>query len=479
MEVVGSWRGVRSCVAKVGKSRDEVTNWEEVFKCQNATLPISYLGLPLGGRPSSKSFLSKLIQRVEIRLASWKKKFLHKGGRLILIKTVMSSIPIYYMSVFKMPVWVSQKLERLQRNFFWGDGLEKNKIHAVDWDIMCKKDKSLWKRVVCDKYGIPMKTLRWDWNGGTKGSAFVKAINSLLDQSTSHGKLLEDGIAVKVDRGDIANFWTELLLILSGMVCAAYLKNARRILRSPVGRLAEFQKFLAELIQRVEIRLASWKKKFLHKGEDKSLWKRVVCDKYGIPMKTLRWDWSGGTKGSAFVKAINSLLDQSTSHGKLLEDGIAVKVDRGDIANFWTDLKVEGHSLKIAFPRIFALDCVKTGSLIHGRILVRYVLYRFGMSECPLCLLDVETIDHLFLRCSVLKWLRGWRGLCPKKNSQKELGALCSSRQFGRYGNLGTTRFSITEVLASVNQWTWENLEWLCGSKTLEEALQTPSLLLC
>ena len=75
-----------------------------MFKCPSASLPIVYLGLLLGGHSSSRSFWSDLIQRVENHLAPWKKKFLNKGGRLVLIKAVLSSIPTYYMSVFKMPI---------------------------------------------------------------------------------------------------------------------------------------------------------------------------------------------------------------------------------------------------------------------------------------------------------------------------------------------------------------------------------------
>jgi hypothetical protein len=60
----------------------------------------------------------ELIHRIEIRLAPWKKRFLNKGGRSVLIKAVMASIPNYFMSVFKMPVWLAHRLERLQRNFF-------------------------------------------------------------------------------------------------------------------------------------------------------------------------------------------------------------------------------------------------------------------------------------------------------------------------------------------------------------------------
>ncbi|KAK2662063.1 hypothetical protein Ddye_000637 [Dipteronia dyeriana] len=112
--------------------------WAARFKCKKAILPINYLGLPLGARPCALSFWKDIIRRCETRLASWKKKFLNKGNRLVLIKSVLSSIPIYYMSIIKMPIGVAHAMEKLQWNFFWGDGLEKRKFHSVDW-------ASIWK----------------------------------------------------------------------------------------------------------------------------------------------------------------------------------------------------------------------------------------------------------------------------------------------------------------------------------------------
>ena len=110
---------------------------------------MEYLGLLLGGRPSSKSFWMDLIQRIKNRLTPWKKKFLNQGGRLVLIKAILASITTYFMLVFKVPTWVAHKLERLQQNFFWGKGLDKEKIHTVKWDkLILNKNKGLLNKWV-------------------------------------------------------------------------------------------------------------------------------------------------------------------------------------------------------------------------------------------------------------------------------------------------------------------------------------------
>ena len=50
---------------------------------------------------------------------------------------MLSSLPIYYFSLFTIPVSVAKRLERLQRNFLWGDTNGEFKHHLVGWDTVC------------------------------------------------------------------------------------------------------------------------------------------------------------------------------------------------------------------------------------------------------------------------------------------------------------------------------------------------------
>lgn len=43
-----------------------------------------------------------------------------KGGRVTLIKSTLSNLPTYYMSLFPIPVCVDARIEKLQRDFLWG-----------------------------------------------------------------------------------------------------------------------------------------------------------------------------------------------------------------------------------------------------------------------------------------------------------------------------------------------------------------------
>ena len=66
-------------------------------------------------------------------MAFWKVKLLSIGGRLTLIKAVLGSLAIYYMSIYKVPVAVLNVLEALRARFFWGLEVGEKKIHWIAW----------------------------------------------------------------------------------------------------------------------------------------------------------------------------------------------------------------------------------------------------------------------------------------------------------------------------------------------------------
>ena len=54
-----------------------------------------------------------MIEKFSTKLAKWKRRHITFGGRLGLIKFALSNLPIYYMSLFKMPAGVIKKLESI------------------------------------------------------------------------------------------------------------------------------------------------------------------------------------------------------------------------------------------------------------------------------------------------------------------------------------------------------------------------------
>ena len=100
----------------------EVQNIEALLGdlgCCVSTLPMKYLGLPLGATFKEASIWDRILDHVQRRLAGWKKSYLSKRGHLTLIKSTLSSLPTHFMSLFSLPVGVAKGMEKFQRDFLW------------------------------------------------------------------------------------------------------------------------------------------------------------------------------------------------------------------------------------------------------------------------------------------------------------------------------------------------------------------------
>ena len=157
---------------------DDVQALAVILGCRVGTLPMSYLGMSLGASHNSPSIWNPILEKIERKLAEWKKLYLSKGGRLMLLKSTLSSLPTYFLSLFTIPTYVAYKIEKLHRDFRWGV----SKYHLVGWDKFCthianggfgirkittfnkallgkwlwqfgKEEDWLWRRVVVSKYG--------------------------------------------------------------------------------------------------------------------------------------------------------------------------------------------------------------------------------------------------------------------------------------------------------------------------------------
>jgi hypothetical protein len=89
----------------------------EILGCKLALLPMKYLGLPLGANFKEKTIWNSVLEKVERRLAGWKRLYLSKGGKATLVKSTLSNIPTYFLSLFPIPAGVARRLEKLQRDF--------------------------------------------------------------------------------------------------------------------------------------------------------------------------------------------------------------------------------------------------------------------------------------------------------------------------------------------------------------------------
>lgn len=92
----------------------------DVNLLSRSTAPFSYIGMRVGSNMSRCKSSDLIIKKMEDRLSTWKAKTLSIGGRLTLMKSVLGSLPLYFLSVFCALAMVVKKIESLRLKFFSG-----------------------------------------------------------------------------------------------------------------------------------------------------------------------------------------------------------------------------------------------------------------------------------------------------------------------------------------------------------------------
>ncbi|GKA28600.1 hypothetical protein Tco_0714845 [Tanacetum coccineum] len=197
--------------------------------------PFTYLGVKIGMPSSRRKSWDEVIGKISARLSKWKIKTLSISGRLTLIKSVLTSLPLYHMSLYKAPLGVLHDLESLRRNFFNGIGENERKISMIGWNkILASKQKgglgvssffalnrsllfkwvwrflsqgtSLWHHFISALYGNRFPS---DCTGSVSSSSHWNCIIKELGSLSSKGINLLALLKKKVGNGAHTLFWED------------------------------------------------------------------------------------------------------------------------------------------------------------------------------------------------------------------------------------------------------------------------------
>lgn len=92
-----------------------------------------YLGLPeLFGR-KKKDLFTSIVDKIRQKALSWSNKFLSPAGKLILLKSVLTSMPSYAMSCFQLPVSLCKRIQSILTRFWWDTNPQKRSMCWVAW----------------------------------------------------------------------------------------------------------------------------------------------------------------------------------------------------------------------------------------------------------------------------------------------------------------------------------------------------------
>jgi hypothetical protein len=130
-----------------------------------------------------------LVAIFEKKIDFWCNKWLSMGGRFILIKAVLESLAVFWMTLERIPNKITSLLRRLAFNFLWNGRAGKRRIHLCSWETLSKPRRaggwglknlhtfntallassfwravtqgSIWHRIIVDKYLGSLPLCNW------------------------------------------------------------------------------------------------------------------------------------------------------------------------------------------------------------------------------------------------------------------------------------------------------------------------------
>lgn len=81
---------------------------------------------------SKVNTFKEIQEKISKRMMGWKKKFISKARREVLIKTVAQVIPTYSMSLFKLPKSIYDNINSLLEKYWRVQDHEERKLDPLD-----------------------------------------------------------------------------------------------------------------------------------------------------------------------------------------------------------------------------------------------------------------------------------------------------------------------------------------------------------
>jgi hypothetical protein len=74
--------------------------YAQIFGCDLSSFPFRYLGIPMYHRKLMNKDWKHVEERFQKKLNCWRSKMLSVGGRLVLLNSVLSSLPMFMLFFF-------------------------------------------------------------------------------------------------------------------------------------------------------------------------------------------------------------------------------------------------------------------------------------------------------------------------------------------------------------------------------------------
>jgi hypothetical protein len=407
----------KSCIIGVNISNEFLDMASNFLNCRIGCTPFKYLGLMVGGNPRSLTTWEPMLNTIRSRLGSWGNNFVSLGGRIVLLNSVLSAIPIFYLSFLKMPMKVWREVVKIQRKFLWSGLADKNKTCWVKWEDICKPKKEgglgvrdlrlvnislltkwrwrllddvreVWKGVIVSKYGgesmgSPRPGIGYAPHFASRWWIDICSLDKDADWFVR-------AVVKKVGSGNKTKFWIDTWI-------------GEQPLRERFPRLFEIscqkEGTIASFGSWSDLRWCwniQWRRQFF-------VWEQPMCSQLYQVIAQFQpsliddsWHWKENMEDGFTVKSCYELLYKN----------FRVTADIGSLKEF-----VFSNVWRCAAP---SKVCSFSWQLLLERIPTKDNLWKRRMLlvenlSCVFCDLDLETPTHLFLHCSCVSQV--WHGI--------------------------------------------------------------------
>ncbi|XP_071700638.1 uncharacterized protein [Rutidosis leptorrhynchoides] len=304
----------------IGSKKKKVKDWGPVIDylgCQVGKFPFTYLGLPIGSKMKKVKDWGPVIDKFNARLSGWKTRSLSFGGRLVLIKAVLTSLPLFLLGTRFSKLLVMVILPCFGKVWIGGDKLfnlyprlsrlETNK-YALVKDRVSSENRGAswsWSQVPSGQTLGELQSLssllssvtlnsstrdKWHWRLASNGIFTVKRLSNLIDDQLP--------VRVELDKRGVDLHSVRCPLCDDGLESVdhsfIFCKHAQDIWDRVykwwgVGNFASFD--LIDLLDnKGPHSMSSYgKKKLLSSKMGKHVFNLEESEQYGVPRKTLKY----------------------------------------------------------------------------------------------------------------------------------------------------------------------------------------------
>ncbi|GJT59826.1 RNA-directed DNA polymerase, eukaryota [Tanacetum coccineum] len=379
-------------------SEDRVVQAANRIGCGVLKAPFAYLGSKVGGNMSRIKSWDEIVDKMVDRLSKWKMKTLSIGGRLTLLKAVLGSMPIYHMSIFKVPMKVLQRMESIRSRFFSGVDLNSKKSIWVKWSkVLCSKEKG--GLGVSSLYALNRALMcKWVWRFTTqKNLLWTRVIKAIHGEDGKNGSgfkvgyksiwrsILQEVETLKIKGIHLNNFMQKKLGNGADTYFWEDLWHGDMVLKQRYPRLYALEvKKTVDVASKLSQENLTWSfRRAPRSGVEQDQLTDLTTYVEGVVLGVTpdRWYWTLDGSGEFSVASARKVIDDN----RFPEVSTQTRWIKA------VPIKVNIHAWKVR------MDCLPTRLNISRRgIDIPSIL-------CPVCGSVTESSSHLFFDCLVAK----------------------------------------------------------------------------